>query len=50
MITEQASMIAYLNDYRLMLWLTLGVIPLLFLLRPSRRPPAAGEAAHAVMD
>jgi len=47
-ITQQASMIAYLNDYRLMLYLTLAVIPLLFLIRVPRRSEPA--EAHAVMD
>jgi DHA2 family multidrug resistance protein len=48
MITQQAAMIAYLNDFRLMLYLTLAVIPLLFFLRAPKHAPA-GEA-HAVLD
>jgi DHA2 family multidrug resistance protein len=47
-ITQQASMIAYINDFRLMLYLTLGVIPLVLFVRAPRRGAAA--AAHAVMD
>jgi DHA2 family multidrug resistance protein len=43
-ITRQASMIAYLDDFQLMLILTLMVIPLLLLIRPSRRQaPASVE-------
>ncbi|MDE2276161.1 MAG: EmrB/QacA family drug resistance transporter, partial [Burkholderiales bacterium] len=48
-ITRQASMIAYLDDFKLMLVLTLLVIPLLWLIRPARRP-LAGAAAHAALD
>jgi DHA2 family multidrug resistance protein len=48
LVTEQASMIAYLNDFRLMLYLTLAVIPLLFLIRVPRR--GAKAEVHAVMD
>ncbi len=48
MITQQASMIAYINDFRLMLYLTVAVIPVLLLIRAPRR--AAAEQAHAVMD
>jgi MFS transporter, DHA2 family, multidrug resistance protein len=47
-ITQQASMIAYINDFRLMLYLTLGVIPLVLFVRGAGRTAAA--AAHAVMD
>jgi DHA2 family multidrug resistance protein len=36
-ITRQAAMIAYVDDFKLMLALTLLVIPLLWLIRPSRR-------------
>jgi hypothetical protein len=38
-------MIAYLDDFKLMLGLTLLVIPVLLLIQPARAPvPAAGEA------
>jgi len=49
MVTQQAAMIAYLNDFRLMLYLTLAVIPLLLLLRAPRRTDAPTDT-HAVMD
>ena len=48
LISVQASMIAYINDYRLMLYLTLAVMPLLLFIRVPRRAPQA--EAHAVMD
>ncbi len=46
-ITRQAATIAYLNDFRLMMYLMLVAIPLLLLLRSPRRktPPAAAVAA-----
>jgi DHA2 family multidrug resistance protein len=50
MITQQATMIAYIDDFRLMLYLTLLVIPLLLLIRP---PPPLGASTvdgHTVMD
>lgn len=47
-VNRQATMIAYLNDFRLMLYLTLAVIPLLLLLKPPRSNVAV--EAHAVMD
>jgi DHA2 family multidrug resistance protein len=37
-VTQQALMIAYLNDFRLMMYMTLLAVPLLLLLRPSQRP------------
>jgi DHA2 family multidrug resistance protein len=48
-ITQQATMVAYLNDFKLMFVATLLVIPLILLIRPSRS--AADESlAHAAMD
>ena len=49
-ITRQASMIAYVDDYWLMMMLTLAVIPMLLLIRPPK--PAAGPVAvdHAALD
>jgi DHA2 family multidrug resistance protein len=37
-VTEQAAMIAYNNDFKLMLLLSLAAIPLVFLLRKGARP------------
>ncbi|MGO9635340.1 MAG: DHA2 family efflux MFS transporter permease subunit [Steroidobacteraceae bacterium] len=48
LITAQASMIAYINDFRLMLYLTLAVIPLVLFVRIPGN--GATAAAHAVMD
>ena len=42
-VTRQAASISYMNDFRLMLWMTLCAVPLLLLLRPAKQ--AAGPAA-----
>jgi DHA2 family multidrug resistance protein len=34
-VTEQAAMIAYNNDFKLMMWLSVAAIPLVFLLRKA---------------
>jgi len=49
MVTQQASIIAYSNDFKLLMVLTLATIPLVFLIGSSRvpQPRAAGEPAHA---
>ncbi len=47
-VTRQATTIAYIDDFKLMLVLTLLAMPLVFLLR---KPPApAGNGGHAVME
>jgi DHA2 family multidrug resistance protein len=48
MITQQAAMIAYVDDFVLMLALTVLVMPLILLIQPPRRGQAAD--AHAVID
>jgi len=47
-ITQQASMIAYLNDFKPMFVATLLVIPLILLIRPAKAQPAS--VAHAAME
>jgi MFS transporter, DHA2 family, multidrug resistance protein len=47
-VTAQASMIAYLDDFQLMLILTLLALPLLLLVRNSRAPGAQVE--HAALE
>ncbi|HXW73337.1 MAG TPA: MDR family MFS transporter [Steroidobacteraceae bacterium] len=47
-LTRQAAMIAYVDDYFLMLVLTLLVIPLLMLIRPAREEAAPGGEALAL--
>ncbi len=49
-ITRQASMVAYVDDFRLMFVITLACMPMLLFMRKPRRPPpgaAGGEMLHA---
>jgi DHA2 family multidrug resistance protein len=47
-VNQQAAMIAYIDDFWFMLFLTLLVLPLLLLIRPPRGPVT--EDPQAVMD
>ena len=49
MIDQQAAMIAYVNDFRLMLYLTVAVIPMLLFIRAPKSSAAPADT-HAVMD
>ena len=51
-VNRQAAMIAYLDDFRLLLVLTLMVIPALLLVRPARKqqPAAAGDAEAIALE
>jgi DHA2 family multidrug resistance protein len=49
-VTQQAAMIAYIDDFWLMLFLTLAVTPLLLLIRPPGRQKPSDADAHAVME
>ena len=40
-VNRQALMIAYINDFRLMMWVAVIVLPLLFLFRPGKSPSGA---------
>ena len=47
-ISRQASMVAYIDDFKLMLIITIACMPLLLLLR---KPASTGEETiHAVID
>jgi MFS transporter, DHA2 family, multidrug resistance protein len=48
-VTQQAAMIAYIDDFWLMLILTVAVMPLLLLIKPPARAAIPDEAT-AVMD
>jgi DHA2 family multidrug resistance protein len=48
-VTRQAAMLAYLQDFRLMMWITLIAIPLVVLLRAPVKQ-AAASGVHAAMD
>jgi MFS transporter, DHA2 family, multidrug resistance protein len=51
-VTRQAAMVAYIDDFKLMMLIALASIPLLLLLRESRRrpTPAAAPATAAADD
>jgi MFS transporter, DHA2 family, multidrug resistance protein len=49
-VTRQAAMVAYIDDFKLIMLIALASIPLLLLLREARRrrpPPAAVSTAAA---
>lgn len=48
-VSRQAATLAYLQDFRLMMWITLAAIPLLFLLRAPARKTAPTDA-HVAME
>jgi DHA2 family multidrug resistance protein len=47
-VNGQAAMIAYLDDFKLMMWLSLAAIPLVFLLKSPKRLVVDPE--HSVME
>ena len=48
-VTRQAATLAYLQDFRLMMWVTLCAVPMIFMLRsPSRK--ISSVAVHAAME
>ncbi len=47
-ISRQASMVAYIDDFRLMFIVTVACMPMLLLMRRPRR--AGGELLHAAID
>jgi DHA2 family multidrug resistance protein len=49
-ITRQASMIAYVDDFWLMMLMTAAVIPLLILIRPPKKSAGPIEIDHAAME
>ena len=48
-VTQQATLIAYLNDYKLLMILTLAMIPLIFIIGSSKRPPTEEEMEEAAV-
>ncbi|EGI78306.1 DHA2 family efflux MFS transporter permease subunit [Hylemonella gracilis] len=48
LVTREAAVLAYLQDFRLMMWVTVAALPLVLLLkRPA--PAPKGDAAHAAV-
>ena len=46
-INRQAAMVAYIDDFWLMMWVTLAAVPLVLLLRPPK--PGGPKASMADM-
>ena len=49
MSPQQATMIAYLNDFKLLMLLTLATMPLLFIIRAARRAPTEEDLEEAAV-
>ncbi len=47
-VTRQAATLAYLQDFRLMMWITLSAVPLIFLLRTPAKQATQPEAPAAM--
>jgi len=48
-LTRQAQMVAYLDDFQLLMWVTLAALPLILLLRKNQRP-VPKEAMDAALE
>ena len=49
-VTRQAAMVAYIDDFKLIMLIALATLPLLLLLREPRRSAATPAAAAAAAD
>jgi DHA2 family multidrug resistance protein len=49
-VTTQAAMVAYVDDFRFIMWVALAAIPLLLLLHEARRRPVRATATAAADD
>jgi DHA2 family multidrug resistance protein len=47
LVMQQATMIAFLDDFKLMMWVTLAALPIVLLLRRPKRQPAKDPAPPA---
>jgi hypothetical protein len=47
LLTQQATIIAYANDFKLLMYLTLATIPLVFVIGVARPATAAAPPAPA---
>ena len=57
LVTQQSAMLSYLDDFLLMMWLSIAAVPLILMLRgqkkagpPKSREEAATERAHAMAE
>jgi DHA2 family multidrug resistance protein len=49
MVTQQAALLGYLNDFKLLMALTFAVIPLVWMIGTTRNaPPAPRDAVHVI--
>jgi DHA2 family multidrug resistance protein len=48
-LTRQAQMIAYIDDFQLLMWVTIAALPLILLLRKNRQP-VSKEALEAAVE
>jgi MFS transporter, DHA2 family, multidrug resistance protein len=48
-VSRQAATLAYLQDFRMMMWITLGSLPLIVLLRAPAKSPSA-TSLHTAME
>jgi DHA2 family multidrug resistance protein len=48
LVTQQAAVIAYANDFKLLTYLTLVVLPLVFVIGSARVPQGSDEPAMAM--
>ena len=47
MVTRQAAMVAYIDDFWLMMWMSLAAVPLVLIMRKSSgAPPRPGPPEH----
>ncbi len=49
-VTRQAAMIGYIDDFKLMMFITLAAMPIILLLRSPKRGAGAAPAAAAAME
>ena len=49
-VTRQAAMVAYIDDFKLIMLIALACLPLLLLLHDARRPPRAVATSAAAAD
>jgi DHA2 family multidrug resistance protein len=46
LLTQQATIIAYANDFKLLMYLTLATLPLVFVIGSAKSPTLASEETH----
>jgi DHA2 family multidrug resistance protein len=49
-ITRQATMVAFVDDFRLMFFITLACLPMLLFMRTPKRRAAGAEPVHAAVE